>query len=66
MTASIEFRRFYTKKRLKELYLSSIRYKTATGIDKINRKVFEKYLDDNIDVIYRKVRNGSYNFTPFS
>lgn len=65
MAASTEFLRIYTKKRLKELYLSDVRYKTATGIDRINRKAFESKLDENIDVVYRKIRNGSYKFTPY-
>jgi len=65
MSASVYFRKIFTKKYLDELYFSSVRFKTAIGIDKINRKVFEENIDENIDVIYRKIRKGSYKFTTY-
>jgi len=65
MSASIIFRKVFTKRKIKELYFSSIRYKSTSGIDKINRKVFEKNIDENIDIIYRKIKNGSYKFSPY-
>ena len=65
MSASGFYRKFFTKKHLRELYFSSVRFRAAVGIDKINRRAFENNIDENIDIIYRKVRNGTYKFTPY-
>ena len=65
MSASNLYRRIFTKKHLRELYFSSVRFRAAVGVDKINRRAFENNIDENIDIIYRKVRNGAYKFTPY-
>ncbi len=65
MSASIFSKRVFTKEKLKDLYYSSVRFKTAVGIDKINKKKFENNLEENINVIYYKVRNGSYKFSRY-
>lgn len=65
MSASEFYRKFFTKKYLRELYFSSVRFRATVGIDKINRRAFEKNIDENIDIIYRKVRKGTYKFTPY-
>lgn len=65
MLASQYFRKFFTKKHLREIYFSSVRYKVAVGIDNVNREIFEKNLDENIDIINRKTKKGTYKFTPY-
>jgi len=65
MPASTLFKKAFTKKNLLEIYYSSIRHKTNVGIDRINKDIFEKNLQDNINIIYRKVNNGSYKFSPY-
>src|SRR4030042_4388822 len=65
MSASTSFRSIFTKRHLKDLYYSSVRYKSAVGIDRVNTKSFEKLLDYHIDVIYRKIRKGIYKFTQY-
>ena len=65
MTASSFYKKLFTKKHLYDLYFSSVRYRASVGIDKINRRVFESNIDENIDIIYRKVRSGTYKFTPY-
>ena len=65
MSASSAFKIIFTKKYIEELYFSSVRYRPAVGIDRINMKTFERQLKDNIDIIYRKSRNGTYNFSQF-
>ncbi len=65
MSASGFYRKIFIKKHLRELYFSSVRFRATVGINKINRRAFENNIDENIDIIYRKVRNGTYKFTPY-
>lgn len=65
MSASNAFKIIFTKKHLEELYFSFVRYRAAVGIDRINMKSFERQLKDNIDIIYKKSRNGTYNFSQY-
>lgn len=65
MSASVSFRQTFTKKNLKTLFYTSIRYKSAVGIDGISSKVFESQIIENIDIIYRKALNGTYNFSQY-
>ncbi|MDA3779714.1 MAG: reverse transcriptase domain-containing protein, partial [Bacteroidales bacterium] len=65
MSASYHFRKIYTKKSLRNLYYSTVRFKSSVGIDRINRRTFEKKIEEHIDIIYRKAKNGSYNFSPY-
>lgn len=63
MSASNSFRRVFTKKHLYKIYYSDIRYRGAPGIDRINRSSFYKRHNDYIDIILRKVHDGSYEFS---
>lgn len=65
MSASTSFRSIFTKKYLINLYYSSVRYKSAVGIDHVNTKSFENLLNHHIDTIYRKTKNGKYKFTQY-
>ena len=65
MSASSEFRKIFSKRNLFELYFTSVRYKGAVGIDRINTESFENNLEENIDIIYRKSRSGNYRFTKY-
>lgn len=65
MSASTEFRRFFSKKSLENIYFGSVRYRSAVGIDRINKNAFENNLANNIDVIYRKVQSGTYRFSQY-
>lgn len=65
MSASSNFRKCFSKKHLTDVYNSSIRYRAAVGIDRINAKLFEKKLAEHIRVIRRKVLNGTYRFSQY-
>ena len=56
---------FYTKKHLKAIYYEKVRKKPSIGLDKISPSKFEKELDNNIDIILRKVNNDTYKFTKY-
>jgi len=65
MSASSAFKNIFTKKYIEELYFSSVRYRAVVGIDRINMKAFERQLKEHIDIVYRKSRNGTYNFSQY-
>lgn len=50
---------------LENVYLTRIRDKCTTGVDRINRDAFESRISEHLLTIERKVKNGSYRFTPF-
>ena len=65
MSASKYFRHYFTKKKLLEIYNDDIRYKSARGVDRISNRLFKDRVGENIDIIYRKVHNGSYQFSQY-
>lgn len=65
MSVSTSFRSIFTKRNLRELYYSNVRYRSAVGIDRVSTKSFEKLLNHHIDVIYRKINNCTYKFTQY-
>lgn len=65
MSASSEFKLVFQISKLKDIYFSSVKYNSAIGIDRINSKVFEKNLDQNISIIRNKSQNMSYVFSQY-
>lgn len=50
---------------LKELFYSKIRKSKSKGIDKISVMDFEAKLEDNLEIIIRKILDGTYKFSPY-
>jgi retron-type reverse transcriptase len=50
---------------LKDLYQTKIKKSKSKGIDKVSVQDFEKKLDENLNIIIRKVLNGTYTFSPY-
>ena len=65
MSASKYFRHFFTKKKLLDIYDGDIRYKSARGVDRISNRLFQERVGENVDIIYRKAHNGSYQFSQY-
>ena len=65
MAITSEFDKIFTHEHLKEIYHSDIRHKSSPGIDGINRRTFELKLDENIDIIHRKVHKMTYQFSQY-
>lgn len=55
----------FDKKHIKEVYNQKILFRPSVGLDKITPMHFRNNLDENIDVILRKVHNGTYHFTRY-
>ncbi len=65
MNASTLFKLTFSYRRLHKLYYDGIRYKSSAGIDGISRRSFEARFAENIEIICRKVRDGSYCFSQY-
>lgn len=53
----------FDEARLKELYNDALIDKNSIGVDGIKNKVFSKCIGDEVEIIHRKVLNGSYEFS---
>ena len=52
----------FTKKHLRQHYIDKVACNPSVGLDKITPKKFQDNLDNNIDLILRKVTAGTYSF----
>lgn len=62
---SVAFRKNFTKKNLRTIYNDRIKKSGAIGLDRIKPVGLEDRLEDELDVIVRKVGDGTYKFTPY-
>lgn len=65
MTVLDDFKKTYSLKNIKDIYIQHIQFSNATGIDNINQQVFQNSLDDNLAVIEKKVLNGTFRFSKY-
>ncbi len=65
MSANDKFKEAFSPEGLMNIYLESIQQGSAVGIDRINRKSFERNIDHSLATINRKASNGSYKFNYF-
>lgn len=63
MVSNNIFREIFSVYYLQELYRTKIEFKASPGIDKINKDVFNKRFDKDIEIIIKKVHAKSYNFS---
>lgn len=63
--AYITYSKIFKEKNLSELYEKSIHFSTASGIDGMVKKVFDKNLALHFSTIDKKIYNGTYKFTPY-
>lgn len=65
MSAYKYFNSLYSLKHIKEHYKEKIEENASTGLDRISNKKFKSQLDENIDIINKKVFSNSYKFTRY-
>lgn len=65
MNAALIFKKLFRVSSLKKTYEKNVQNSLAVGLDKTTRLVFEKNIDNELEIINRKVNNGSYTFTPY-
>jgi len=62
---SDKFEKYFSVENLKEIFKEHIVYSRATGIDNLDQYAFRVQLDDQVEILSRKVLSGSYNFTKY-
>ena len=65
MRASYLWKKLFTKKHFIEHYEEKIKNKPSVGLDKVSPRKFEQNLEENVEIIVRKSKNGSYHFTRY-
>ena len=65
MNISDKFEKYFSVENLKEIFKEHIVYSRATGIDNLDQYAFRVQLDDQVEILSRKVLSGSYNFTKY-
>lgn len=65
MQAFLAWKKLYTKEHLEEHYHEKVETNPSIGLDKITPMKFKSELNSNIEIILRKINNGSYHFTRY-
>ena len=65
MNAARYFCRYFSPKRLEQIYSDKIKYRATVGMDRITPKAFDNKLDENVQLISQKVLSGKYKFTRY-
>lgn len=65
ITASKIFNELFKEHNLKNTYYSKIAHKASPGIDRVNRVIFEKKINENIKQISKKVVQGNYKYIAY-
>lgn len=65
MRASESFRYWFSARQLREIFLLEVKNKPTVGIDRVTVSKFQESLDDNVNAVSKKVRNGSFRFTNY-
>lgn len=63
MKSNHKFKEIFSTSYLQNLYREKIEFKASPGIDKINKEVFSKRFDKEIDIIIKKTYAQTYNFS---
>ncbi|MEZ8188159.1 reverse transcriptase domain-containing protein [Shewanella sp. 5S214] len=65
MKVQDQFNKEFELENLKEIFTEYIVYSGATGIDNLNQYAFRKQLDSQTEILSRKAKDGSYQFTKY-
>jgi RNA-directed DNA polymerase len=65
MSASNKFKNEFKANNLENIFSSSVKYNRSVGIDRVNIRVFERDLQNNISIIKKKSLNGTYRFSQY-
>lgn len=65
MSNQLKFRDKFSVESLKRIFADNISITNSTGVDNLTPKTFEKTLDEQAEIITRKVYLGLYKFTKY-
>jgi len=60
-----QFEQYFSESSLKSVYLDYVVFSSATGIDNFSQKKFWENIDDQVEIVSRKVLAGKYEFTKY-
>lgn len=65
MQAATAWKLLFTKNHLKVRYYEKVSKRPSVGLDKVTNEKFEEKLGEELDIILRKAKDGSYSFTRY-
>ena len=65
MQAATAWKLLFSKTYLKSRYYEKVAKRPSVGLDKVTNEKFEEKLGEEIDIILRKVNDGSYSFSRY-
>lgn len=65
MNVRKQFEKHFSEENLKRIFTDHIVYSGATGIDNLDQYSFRRQLDDQVEILSRKMISGSYKFTKY-
>lgn len=65
MQAATAWKLLFNKTHLKSRYYEKVAKRPSVGLDKVTNEKFEEKLGEEIDIILRKVNDGSYSFSRY-
>lgn len=65
MSASVNFRKIFTQKNIRNIYFERIRDTRAIGLDRMRPLAYENILSEEVKLIYRKIVGGSFKFSRY-
>ena len=57
--------RLFTEENIKQVYIDKLQTSHSIGLDRISNEKFLKNIDENIQIILKKVNNRTYKFTRY-
>lgn len=60
-----QFNKEFEEKNLKDIFSNHIVYSGATGIDNMNQYAFRKQLEQQVEIVSRKIIEGTYSFSKY-
>lgn len=66
MKASDSFSKWFKENQLKDTFVREVFPKPTVGVDYVTVRKFNEHLNENIEVIHRKVVSGNYYFTSYA
>lgn len=65
MSASVNFRKIFTQKNIRNIYFERIRDTRAIGLDRMRPLAYENILSEEVKLICRKIAGGSFKFSRY-
>ncbi len=59
------FESCFSRERIEEAFRDNVAHRSGRGLDRIDARSFETRLSEHVNIVYRKVLDGTYEFTPY-